>query len=341
MATTKEDEKTKKGKTAKPADKGGAEDSKETKGTTDSGAGVGINPAEEDIPVMEGVVEEDLYLTPADTRSLASLKDVDEAFEMAANRAMLMKKIRHLVLSTMDPEHFTIMKQWSDTHKKYVAIVYMNATGSDYAGRQFGVTSRLVPFPDGHLHQKVWEKDPDTDEPIYAYHCIIEAFLSKSPDEKVQTSGFCNTRDGMFQRSRTVNGKKEKYYLSASEVDEKTVKGKCETNGYNKAVKRLLGLSKITVKELGRAGLNLNEAQGFVFRKSAKGGEIPATEAQFEVLLGVLQSTCSDFNTNIIPNLRKIQPSKELIDRMLKHLETLDTITKAELEDYIRASGGG
>ena len=162
----------------------------------------------------------------------------------------------------------TNIHDWVDQDGK----PYLQWTGTSKIANAFGVSYDTPKFTQTPTHDDEGDYIDITCESMIRY-----------AGRSVPEMGSCTTRDQFFaQRSREVNGKREKYFLPISELDINDIKKKSLTNMLNRGLKSLLGMS-FSWDEISAATNGAITAEKCASVKHSKGSQGGRTDSSPQV----------------------------------------------------------
>jgi hypothetical protein len=155
---------------------------------------------------------------------------------------------------------------------------YLEKSACDKIASAFGVKIFDVTF----------ERDPETDDKgeYLIYTCNLRGIWNNHEESEI---GTCSTRDDFF-------GKRAGNYKPLSEVDLTDIKKKAFTNGANRIIKKLIGLSFTwqEIAELSDGKISQENVGKVTFGKGSKGGntDSPETKTKRDEIRAILLKLC-------------------------------------------------
>jgi hypothetical protein len=178
-----------------------------------------------------------------------------------------MEQIRKLAIKLTNP------LDWVDEAGK----PYLQVSGCNKIAGAFGVQTE----------SPVFEKEPFNDEKgdYYIYSCKIAGRWNNVEASEI---GAASSRDDFFAQRTITNaqGEKEKVLKPQSEIDPCDIRKKALTNGMNRLIKRLLGLSFTweDIEKISEGKITRAACAGVKFATGSKGGndDSPETKSKRE-----------------------------------------------------------
>lgn len=150
---------------------------------------------------------------------------------------------------------------------------YLQKSGCDKIAGAFGVQTESPIF------EKEFVKDEKGD--YYIYTCTIAGRWNTVEASEI---GVASSRDDFFAMKSITNekGEKEKVLKPQSEVDPCDIRKKALTNGMNRLVKRLLGLSFTweDIKEISAGKITPEACAGVSYAKGSRGGNADSPDTK-------------------------------------------------------------
>jgi len=198
---------------------------------------------EKEMPDMNG---EEKLMTTGEARE-DSLVTVEEAIARAEKAVEIYSRISQISLKMTKPADWVLQD----------GTPYLMESGAQKIANLWGIDIS------GKETSEEWQEDP---KGKYYIFIVKGMAYSKKLNRVIEDEGTCSQRDKFF-------GMVGKELKPLESVDKTMIRKKAQTNLNNRLIKKMAGISGITIEDLKEAGIDVSKIPSFEYKKGVKKAE--------------------------------------------------------------------